>query len=1083
MLRRCWANALLGLVLIPGLLSAQNAVPNQKKALSPAPAKAEEKKPADYSQEAFLFQQWHTSVRFEADGTSRLESFAVVKVQSDAGVQQLGEQNIGYNSANQKVQIEYIRVRKPDGSVVPTGADAVQDMNTSLAQEAPVYTDYRVKHVSVPGLRPGDTLEYKVLTLTETPLAPGQFWFDYEFEKNAIVLDERLEIDVPKSRAIHLKTRAGAEPAVTEQGDRKIYSWTSKNLERPPEEEENKKPSEEPKAPAVQLTTFASWKEVGDWYASLEKGRTAPTEEIRAKAAKLIEGRATQLEKIEALYDYVAKNFRYVSLSFGVGRYQPHPAGEVLGNQYGDCKDKHTLLASLLEAAGMRGEAVLIASQRKIDEDVPSPAQFDHVITVAKLSPVGDQSSATKEPSAVWMDSTTEVAPFRLLSANLRGKKALLISRDAPPALSEAPLDPPFPSTQLVEIEGKLSELGKLTARVKFTLRGDTELALRTAFRRTPQNQWKQIAQWSAISDGFRAEVTDVKVSDPSATREPFQFEYTLAQPGFLDWSNKKSQMNLPMPSLGLPNALDEKASAEKIELGTPLDTVTRLTLELPASFTARAPVTVGVTRDYAEYRATYKMEQNILRAERTIKFKLRELPAARNSDYRAFVRAVRNDEAQDLWVESRSVPGAPAIPENAKAAELYEAGVAALNNRNNEVAIDLLKRVTELEPKHKFAWNNLGRAYLGMQQFAKAEQAFRDQINVNPYDEYAYNNLGLTYWQENRKDEAATAFQKQIELVPLDKTAHTYLGTLLREQKKYAEAVAELETAATLTPNNAMIYVNLGQCHLNLGQSEKAMEAFDKSVEIAPAPPVWNNVAYELSLHKVHLDRAQQYAESAVAATAAYLRNVQLDRVSPGDLAQVSSLANYWDTLGWVHFQKGEIEKAEKFVRAAWLLGQHGEVGDHLGQIYEKQGRKDEAIKSYAQALAATRPVPETKAHLTSLIGSQDKQVLDLQSKAAEELSTMRRVQLGKLLKEKAEADFFLVFGPSSGSGPEEVRFIRGSEKLRPLAESLRNTKFSALFPDDTPTRIVRRGTLTCIPEGSCIFVLLLPENVASIQ
>lgn len=1098
---------LLGLLLMPILLFAQEGGRKGKteRSLASLPSaslgagrmigtaqgatkqtKVEEQKSPDYSQEAFVFEQWHTRVRFEADGTSRQESQAIVKVQSDAGVQQLGEQNIGYNSANQKVQIEYIRVRKADGSVVTAGTDSVQDLSTPIAREAPVYTDYRMKHVSVPGLRPGDTLEYKIVTLTETPLAPGQFWFDYEFEKNAIVLSERLELDVPKSRDIHLKTRAGREPVITEQGERKIYMWTSKNLQRPSEEEEKKKQSEGRKSPSVQLTTFPNWTDVGRWYASLEKERMAPTAEIRAKAAKLTEGLATELEKIEALYDFVAKNFRYVSLSFGAGRYQPHAAGEVLANQYGDCKDKHTLLASLLEAAGIRGEAVLIASQRKIDVDVPSPAQFDHVITRVAVKAEARQKAenpAAQEAGYIWLDTTTEIAPFRLLSENLRGKKALAISRDTAPGLVETPQDPPFASTQLVEIEGKLSELGKLSARIKFTLRGDSELALRTAFRRTPQNQWKQIAQWSAISDGFRGEVTDVKVSDPSATREPFQFEYALSQPNFLDWSNKKSQMGLPLPSMGLPSAPEEKeGEAEKIELGTPLDTVTRLTLELPANFTARAPVSVAVMRDYAEYRATYKMEQNILRAERMMKFKQRELPGERSGDYRAFQRAVRNDEGQELWVESTAAADNPAIPENVKAPELYEAALAALNGRNFSVALELLKRVTSLEPKHKRAWNNLGRTYLALLQLNDAVAAFRKQIEVNPFDEYSYNDMGLALWRQQKLDEAAGAFQKQIELLPLDKFAHGNLGMLYREQKKYADAVPELEKAVTLTPNNAMLYVNVGQCYLNLGQSDKAMESFDKAVEITPAPTIWNNVAYELSLRKVHLERAQQYAESAVAATAAYLRNIQLERISPNDFLQVSALATYWDTLGWVHFQNGEIEKAEKFVRAAWLLGQHGEVGDHLGQIYEKQGRRAEAIRIYAQAVKATRPVPEAKAHLAALAGSADK-METLEQKGGEELAALNVLQLGKPLHEKAEADFFVVFSPASGSKPEEVKFIRGSEKVRPLGEALRGAKYQTVFPDETPTRIVRRGTLKCLPDGGCTFAMLPPDNVTSVQ
>ena len=41
-----------------------------------------------------------------------------------------------------------------------------------------------------------------------------------------------------------------------------------------------------------------------------------------------------------ALYNYVAQNIRYVSLSFGLGRFQPHSAADVFKNQYGDCKDK-----------------------------------------------------------------------------------------------------------------------------------------------------------------------------------------------------------------------------------------------------------------------------------------------------------------------------------------------------------------------------------------------------------------------------------------------------------------------------------------------------------------------------------------------------------------------------------------------------------------------------------------------------------------------------------------------------------------------------------------------------------------------
>src|SRR6201993_4328937 len=160
-----------------------------------------------------------------------------------------------------------------------------------------------------------------------------------------------------------------------------------------------------------------------------------PSPEVRTKAEELTKGLNTDLEKTEALYDYVSKNFRYVSLSLGLGRYQPHSASDVLHDQYGDCKDKHTLLASLLEAEGLHADSVLINSSRKLDPDVPSPSQFDHVIT---MLPMGKQE--------VWMDTTSEVAPFRLLAYTLRNKQALVIPPDVPPSkvaphLEETPSD------------------------------------------------------------------------------------------------------------------------------------------------------------------------------------------------------------------------------------------------------------------------------------------------------------------------------------------------------------------------------------------------------------------------------------------------------------------------------------------------------------------------------------------------------------------------------------------------------------------------------------------------------------------
>ncbi len=58
------------------------------------------------------------------------------------------------------------------------------------------------------------------------PLAPNQFWTNFNFAEKGVVLDEELEINVPKARHVTLKTKPGYDPKVTEEGDRRIYRWT-----------------------------------------------------------------------------------------------------------------------------------------------------------------------------------------------------------------------------------------------------------------------------------------------------------------------------------------------------------------------------------------------------------------------------------------------------------------------------------------------------------------------------------------------------------------------------------------------------------------------------------------------------------------------------------------------------------------------------------------------------------------------------------------------------------------------------------------------------------------------------------------
>ena len=510
----------------------------------------------EYPQEAVVVEHFYRSFRFENDGSGKTTTRVEYKVQSDAGVQQLGVIQLAYNSVSDEIKIDYVRVKKKDGVVLNTPTDTAQDATTNVSQIAPMYTDMRIRYLPVVGLRPGDTLEYEFTTTTKKAIVPGQFFLTENFEKDAITKDEALELDVPALRKIKLKTEPGTTPEIKEEGGRKIYRWHHTNLKRKPQPKPGEAPAEEEdeeeKVPSVQVTSFDSWEEVGNWYWQLQNPRLTVSPEMKARVDELTKGATTDTEKIQRIYDFVSKEFRYIGLEFGVGRYQPHDAADVFASRYGDCKDKHTLLAAMLKAAGFEASPVLINASRKIDLDVPSPSQFNHVISLVKL-----------QNKDLWMDTTPEVAPMGMLISALRKKDALFAQPGAS-KIVETPADPPFSEASTLELDGTVNDLGKLNATIKQTWRGDFEVLLRAAFRQTPEAQWNKLGQNLSYLGGWSGEVSDLKVVDLMATEKPFEYSYNYERPDYIDWSQVTGQMRIGLTPVGLPAPREKKAGKAK---------------------------------------------------------------------------------------------------------------------------------------------------------------------------------------------------------------------------------------------------------------------------------------------------------------------------------------------------------------------------------------------------------------------------------------------------------------------------------------------------------------------------------------
>src|SRR5208282_750888 len=647
------------------------------------------------AEEAAIFERILNRVHFENDGTELSETEAVIQIQSQAGVEEFGQLVFGYSSATEKLEVEYVRVRKPDGQVVVTPESTAQDFAPDVLKEAPMYSDYRQRHISVAALQPGDTLEYRTVTQVLTPLAPGNFWY---------------EANVPKAREVKLKTPA-RKPEIEETGDRRIYTWVVKDIRPERDKDRDKDEADENTGPDVQLTTFTDWKQIAQWYAKLQGERMTVDDSVRKKAEELTKGADTPTEKARRLYDFVARNVRYVSISLGVGRYQPHSASDVLQNGYGDCKDKHTLFSALLRAEGIQSYPVLIDSSRQLDVDVPSPAQFDHVITAARLR-TGTELT--------WLDTTPEVTPFGLILYQLRNKLAVLTSDGSEGGLQRTPADSPIKTFMHFTLDGKFSEFGALDATLEVTAQGDRDWPLRTSFRRFSQAQWKDFVKALSASWGLPGDVDDVQLDPIEDTSKPFHLKYHLHQDQYFVVPSASVNFR-PIPPLGMPAIRASEKNTQPLKIGPAGEMDYRVRLQFPSNYTVHTPTPVKMSRDYGDYSSTYSLSVSkngeMLEGERKLVVKTNEVAAARRSDYESFRNATQSDQDQLLscTILTPSGQGAQAASKmEGTPAELHKAGVKALQSKDYRTAIDLLKRAVDADTSTKDGWYDLGLAYAG---------------------------------------------------------------------------------------------------------------------------------------------------------------------------------------------------------------------------------------------------------------------------------------------------------------------------------------------------------------------------------
>lgn len=1074
--------------------------------------------PDPFRGESAVVERTETRYRMHRDGTGDRVVHALVRVQSDGAARELGVLVFSYASAYETPHIKYVRVRKADGTTVETPPDSAIEMAAGVTREAPLYSDLKEKHLAVRSLAAGDKLEYEVDTTIDKAQASDQFWGAFHFVApgSGIALAQVLTLEVPRDKYVQVWS-PNHKPATTETDSTRIYQWEASQLVPAPKPSPDGSPSPKPpkdpdedaeghKLPSVAWTTFKNWDEVGEWYRSMATPRANPTTALRKRADDITKDLLSPEDQVRAIYKFVSSTVRYVGIDFGVGRYQPHTAEEVLDNQYGDCKDKDTLLEALLRAKNFKTAPALVGVGEASPRDVPSPAMFNHVITTVEL------------PSGrIWLDATPEVAPFRYLIAPIRKHQALLIPEGASATLVETPEDLPYAFSERFEATGKLTEKGELTASISAVYRDDLEIFVRGLARSVAQSQWDNAAQFISSNTGFGGTTSNSKFRNLENVDSPITVSYDYSRHPFGDWDNRRI---VPLfPALEFPQlSTDHPEPEDDIDLGALRQMTALSKIQLPENYHTDLPDPIHVKTDFATFDKTYRFDGKEITAERTITILKPKVSKTNWKSYQKFANDISLDG--EAWIQllppskpvitpsaevskatkttaspdGKSVtiplsaenkkPEAPAKdqPASATAADNAPETPAALLQRAREqlVAGDLtaakasLNAVKEKNPKEYTVWGLLGWIAGTQGDYEEAKTDLRKELDNYPDQPPTVLTLADIERRSGDVSGAEHTMTKFLKDHPDNLLVAGALATSQLGQRDYNSALKTLQAASEQHPDDHNLKIQMAEALVHLERKDEAAAALKAAVDGVDDPFTLNNAAYLLSETGLDLDLAETLSRKSVAALEEKSATISAAEANSKAFAEAETLIASWDTLAWILFEEGKSAEAEPFARASWRDSLRAEVGDHLGQIYEALSKKEEACAVYrlADAAADSKTPPEIRKHVKDSFSRLEAAGAKPGPKnGTDALQKSRTYKIDHASSATGWGTFRIEL---TADAVIEAQQMSGETAVGGIGEALRKMKFPDLLPPGSKAHLLRSGVVSCSKISGCELVLV---------
>jgi hypothetical protein len=575
----------------------------------------------------------------------------VYKIMTTEG-RDLAYAHVFYDGQTQITSMHAWAITAKDEEYALKESDAVE----TSAGDGMLYADDKIKIIKIPAADPGSVVAFEY----EQRYRPYNLQSSWYYQGEQPVARSRFELQLPAGWTHSEKWYNGPAAVPVVSGNSIAWEKTAVSAIK----EEVAMPSWKAvvgrmainfQPPVTSGSGQQSWNDLGNWYGRLAGPRRVATPRLQARTRELTAGKSEVLDRIRALTAFAQNDVRYVAIEIGVGGYQPHAADEIFANRYGDCKDKVTVLATMLQDAGIESYYLLVHTSRDyVDPDFPSIGSFNHVISAIRLPAnvtVTPGYSVIDHPrlgKLLLFDPTNTTTPVGYLPSYLQDSKGLLVTAGGG-ELIDLPVHPSSANQLHIAATMNLDADGTLDGEVVETRSGWMAAGWRSHLETLNLSERTKYIEKRLAESMAQQNLRDLTVENIDDLSKDLVIRYKVTAHGYVKHAGGMMLVRPRMVGYAT-RGLDLKERKYAYETDGPYVETDDVTITVPANVSVdELPQAQKLVNPALNYTSSSTFEKGTLHYSRRLEMTGFRVPLARLAELNKVFGAISADERSSV--------------------------------------------------------------------------------------------------------------------------------------------------------------------------------------------------------------------------------------------------------------------------------------------------------------------------------------------------------------------------------------------------------------------------------------------------